>query len=157
MKDKALAYLFWCAALFGICGIQRFYLGKTGTGFLWLFTFGLLGFGQLIDLFTLGRQVDSHNLRLGIADFGDGPVYLDERREADLDGLRSGLQELDRLLAADLLDQKDYAYRKRELVRAFAEVIQVGEPEDGLLAGAQLLDEGLLTPDEFRRLKTAVR
>ncbi len=36
-----------------VCGIQRFYAGKIGTGILWLCTFGLLGIGQIIDLILI--------------------------------------------------------------------------------------------------------
>ncbi|MBN2376734.1 MAG: protein kinase [Sedimentisphaerales bacterium] len=39
--------------IFGICGFQRFYVGKIGTGFLWLFTGGLLGIGQIIDIIMI--------------------------------------------------------------------------------------------------------
>lgn len=62
MKSKGVAYflLIGGSCLF-LCGLHRFYLGKVGTGLLWLFTFGLLGIGQLIDLFTLGQQVDVYN------------------------------------------------------------------------------------------------
>jgi hypothetical protein len=41
----------------GICGVQHFYMGKIFRGLLWFFTFGLLGVGLIIDLFTLPRQV----------------------------------------------------------------------------------------------------
>jgi len=49
----AVAYVLWCACLFGLCGIHRFYLGKPLSGILWLFTFGLFGVGQLLDLLLI--------------------------------------------------------------------------------------------------------
>lgn len=64
MKDKGVAYILWAGCLFGICGLQRLYIGKIGTGILWLLTFGLFGFGQLIDLFTLSGQVDVVNSKV---------------------------------------------------------------------------------------------
>lgn len=62
MKQKGTAYLLWFLCLIGLCGIHRFYIGKIGTGIIWLFTLGLLGIGQIIDLFTLGNQVDVANM-----------------------------------------------------------------------------------------------
>jgi hypothetical protein len=61
MKSKKTAYFLWLIGLFGCLGFQRFYLGKTKTGFIWLFTGGLVGIGSLLDLFTLGEQVKQVN------------------------------------------------------------------------------------------------
>ena len=70
MKDKTPAYLLWCACFVGMCGLQRIYLGRYGTGFLYLFTFGLFGFGQIFDLFQIGRMVEDENNRLLISQMG---------------------------------------------------------------------------------------
>ncbi len=45
----------------GYLGIHRFYAGKIGTGIIWLFTGGLMGFGWIIDFIViiLGNFRDS--------------------------------------------------------------------------------------------------
>jgi TM2 domain-containing membrane protein YozV len=60
-KDVGTAYLLWAPGLFGLAGLHRFYLGKVGTGLLWLFTFGLFGLGTLVDAFTLPGMVKQYN------------------------------------------------------------------------------------------------
>lgn len=37
----------------GVLGIHRFYVGKVGTGILWLCTGGLLGIGALVDFIMI--------------------------------------------------------------------------------------------------------
>lgn len=63
MVNKSTAYLLWLFCIFGICGVQRFYCGKIASGFLWLFTFGLFGFGQLVDLALIPVMVDEKNFK----------------------------------------------------------------------------------------------
>ncbi len=51
-----------------ICGLHRFYVGKIGTGILWLFTFGLAGIGQFIDVILIiaGGFRDKNELPLTV-------------------------------------------------------------------------------------------
>lgn len=63
-KSKDIAYLLWLIGIFGWLGLHRFYLGKTGTGILWILTGGLFGFGSLFDLFTLGGKVEQYNTKI---------------------------------------------------------------------------------------------
>ena len=64
MKSKSTAYLLWF--FFGLWGAHKFYLGKVGIGILYFFTFGIFGIGWLIDLFTLGNQVDMYNAMFAV-------------------------------------------------------------------------------------------
>ncbi|HRZ61875.1 MAG TPA: NINE protein [Rubrivivax sp.] len=45
----------------GLLGIHRMYLGKWGTGLLYLLTGGLLGLGWLYDYWTLNQQISDLN------------------------------------------------------------------------------------------------
>ncbi|KAG2386447.1 hypothetical protein C9374_002191 [Naegleria lovaniensis] len=64
MKDLLLAYVCWMTACVGLCGIHRFYLNSPLMGFIYLFTLGLFGLGQLMDLFLIPSLVESCNLRV---------------------------------------------------------------------------------------------
>jgi len=54
MKSK-LATLLLCIFL-GYLGVHRFYVGKIGTGILWLFTGGIFGIGVIVDIIMIATN-----------------------------------------------------------------------------------------------------
>ena len=57
--DYTVAWLL--LTFLGFFGVHRFYLGKIGTGILYLLTAGLLGIGIVYDYWTLNGQVSALN------------------------------------------------------------------------------------------------
>lgn len=60
-RSVGTAYLLWLPFFFGICGLHRFYSGRPISGLIWLFTGGLCGIGQVIDLIFIPRMIEDHN------------------------------------------------------------------------------------------------
>lgn len=56
----AVGYLAW---LLGFFGAHRFYFGKPISGTIWMFTFGLLGVGWIIDLFLIPSMEEEASRR----------------------------------------------------------------------------------------------
>jgi len=63
MSEKSRVVTLLLCAWFGMFGAHRFHVGKSGTGIVWLLTFGCFGIGILVDLvmIVLGRFYDGAN------------------------------------------------------------------------------------------------
>ncbi len=63
-SDRSRGIALVLCFFFGFFGVHRFYLGKIGTGVLYLLSYGLFGFGWLVDLFSLliGNPKDRQGL-----------------------------------------------------------------------------------------------
>ncbi len=62
--EKSYTVSWVCLVFLGIFGVHRFYLGKIGTGVLYLLTVGLFGIGIIYDFWTMNEQVSSKNIEL---------------------------------------------------------------------------------------------
>lgn len=62
--NSGTAYIVWCLCLLGVCGGQRFYTGNIASGLIYLFTFGIFGIGQVLDLVLIPGMVDRRNIYL---------------------------------------------------------------------------------------------
>jgi TM2 domain-containing membrane protein YozV len=61
MYSVGVAYILWL--FLGVIGVHRFYLGKVGSGILFLFIGGFFGIGWLVDAIRLPWLVRDANLR----------------------------------------------------------------------------------------------
>ena len=59
-KDYSVAWVL--LTFLGVFGVHRFYLGKWGTGILYLVTLGIFGIGLIYDFWTLNSQISELNL-----------------------------------------------------------------------------------------------
>lgn len=62
-KEKKVLTAYLLLIFLGVLGIHKFYLKKTGLGVAYLFTWGLLTIGVIIDLFTTVKDVAELNER----------------------------------------------------------------------------------------------
>lgn len=133
MYSTRTAYILWLASFFGVAGLHRLYMGKVGSGVLYLLTWGLFGFGTIYDGITMPDQIRE--------------VRLKARMRRALD---------DKL---DELDEFDYGASRRRRPSAQAQggsespehvILRVAKASHGIASPAQVALEGKLSTDEAR-------
>lgn len=104
-SDKSRVVALVLAALLGVFGVHRFYVGKIGTGILMLLTFGGMGIWYLIDVILIaagsfrdadGRRVIHWTEDEAIAaGAGRTPGEIPEAVWQELETLRADMTELE--------------------------------------------------------------
>ena len=89
-NTKSMTGAYLLLILGGVFGAHRFYLRKPLTAILFLFTFGLGGFGILFDLLMTASMVDAINAQAN----GQKPLTNAEKREIELKKLKEESEKL---------------------------------------------------------------
>jgi hypothetical protein len=135
-KSTGTAYLLLVLGpWFGFCGLQRFYVGHIGMGILYVLTFGLLGIGQLMDLFIFARVVENHNLKIRKQNM--------TRRESGHVGLSNQKQPT---LAQKLLNIKKLNPEERERV-----LLKFIQSKGGMITPIEIASASSLSMDQAKK------
>ena len=122
----------------GLCGIHRVYNRKPVSGLLWLFTFGLCGIGQLVDLLLIPSMVEAANRQLNDRlmaqsglDTGLLPIDRQLLRLARTKG-EKGFTINDAMIDLDLPPQVNSITLHQEIEKLLsAQLLDVGNDERG--------------------------
>jgi TM2 domain-containing membrane protein YozV len=138
-----LAYVLWGLGLFGFAGIHRFYLGKPVTGTMWLFSYGCLFVGQLLDLFLIPSMASGTTDRFwrNLRQQGFFPISA----IAFIEDVLRKLDRLDRQVPQTFLREKTDTNAMHKILKAAAENNKV------LSIGQAMMATGL-TPQEVEEL-----
>lgn len=136
-RSLGLTYLFWAMGLFGLNGIHRFYCRKPVSGGIWLMSLGLVGIGQMVDLFLIPAMVEEANRPLMQAGFATADASALPSLERQLLRLarssgHAGFSLNDALIELELPASAGSAVVRAEIERLLAEhLLEVGNDERG--------------------------
>ena len=128
------AYILWFLCIFGICGVHRLYLGRIVSGLLYLFTFGLFGFGQLLDILLIPGMTRERNLYLLQKSTSKKLFHLTDVHEAML-----RQHEFDQAYDEEILPNSSSAYNHESTQDPMLKLLKAAAAHNNVLSLGQAI------------------
>ena len=122
-KDWLVTLLF--SIFLGGLGIHRFYVGKIGTGILWLLTAGCFGIGALVDIIMIATEnFSDENNRLIVQDsrkyagsgYASGASAGASGTKSSRDDVLDQIEKLAKLRDSGVISQEEFEQKKAILM-----------------------------------------
>src|SRR5690349_6750563 len=65
-KEQQTMLILTLLGFFGVAGIQRFVIGETGMGIVYLITIGFCGIGTIVDLINIKKMTSEFNQKQAV-------------------------------------------------------------------------------------------
>ncbi len=122
-KDPTITLVF--SLLFGVLGVDRFYIGDVGYGVFKLLTAGGFGIAAIIDWFIISKKTRERNLAIFMETVNVGASFtgssvVAQPSTSETSNTSDNIQKIKKykeLLDSGIITQEEFDQKKKELLR----------------------------------------